>query len=113
MKSKIVFPLLGVLILAFATAPLSAQQPPRYRLVDLGTFGGPHGYGSVNGDGFQLLNNSGTVAFSADLSTPDPNQSFFCFNPDCFQTHSAPWRRGVIPGLPPLPRNNQRHALSR
>ncbi len=112
MKSKIVFPLLGVLILAFATAPLSAQQPPRYRLVDLGTFGGPHGYGSVNGDGFQLLNNSGTVAFSADLSTPDPNQSFFCFNADCFQTHAAQWRGGVLTDLLALPGNNNSAAGS-
>lgn len=41
---------------------LAGQGPtkrPRYKLIDLGTLGGPHSYGSINGDGFQLLNNSG------------------------------------------------------
>jgi len=87
----------------FLTCGSAAQQHPRYRLVDLGVFGGPHSYGSVNGNGFQLLNNSGAVAFSADLNDPDPNQSFFCFNPDCFQTHAAYWKDGVLMDLGALP----------
>jgi hypothetical protein len=33
----------------------------RYKLVDLGTLGGPHSYGEINGNGIPLLNNSGIV----------------------------------------------------
>jgi len=101
--------LLAVLVLP---ARSGAQQHPRYRLVDLGTFGGPHSYGSVNGDGFQLLNNAGIVAASADLSSPDPNQSYFCFNTDCFQTHAAQWKDGVVTDLGALPVNNNSAAGS-
>ncbi len=107
------FPVLTMVVLLLLGVGISgAQQHPRYRLVDLGTFGGPHGYGSVNGDGFQLLNNSGAVAFSADLHAPDPNQSFFCFNPDCFQTHAAYWHGGVLADLGALADNNNSAAGS-
>jgi len=43
-------------------AQLGAQQHPRYRIVDLGTLGGSHSYGSFNGDGVQQLNNAGESA---------------------------------------------------
>jgi probable HAF family extracellular repeat protein len=103
-KQLFAFPL--ALAGLFLACGASAQQHPRYRLVDLGTLGGPHSYSSPNGNGFQLLNNSGKVGFSADLSAPDPNQTFFCFNPDCFQTHAAYWKDGVITDLGTLPGNN-------
>jgi len=96
----------------FLTCGSAAQQHPRYRLVDLGTFGGPHSYGLVDGDGSQLLNNSGAVAFSADLNAPDPNQSFFCFNPDCFQTHAAYWKDSGLTDLGALPQDNNSAARS-
>ena len=51
------------ILLAVLGIQMSAQeqkkQHRRYKFVDLGTPGGPHSYGSVNGDGFGLLNNSG------------------------------------------------------
>ena len=69
--------ILLTLFVALATpAPLAAQATanhPRYKLIDLGTLGGPHSYGSINGDEFRLLNDSGVVASYADTSTPDPN----------------------------------------
>lgn len=66
----------------------------RYKLVDLGTFGGPHSRGSVNGDGGRLLNNAGVVASYADFATPDPNAPDLCFDPDvCLVAHAAKWRR--------------------
>src|SRR5215469_5826787 len=83
-----------------------------YKFIDLGTLGGPHSYGSVNGDGFSLLNNSGVVASSADLSVPDPNAAFFCFDPDCFQAHASKWKHGVITDLGALPGNNNSAAGS-
>ena len=101
--------LLAVLALP---AGLAAQQHPRYKLIDLGTLGGPHSYGSVNGDGFQLLNNSGEVASFADLATPDPNAAFFCYVPDCFQAHAFRWKQGVMSDLDALPVNNNSAAGS-
>jgi probable HAF family extracellular repeat protein len=84
----------------------------RYKLIDLGTFGGPHSYGAVNGDGFQLLNDSGTVASYADLAVPDPNAAFGCYVPDCSQAHAAQWKDGVITDLGALPVNNNSAAGS-
>jgi probable HAF family extracellular repeat protein len=84
----------------------------RYKLIDLGTFGGPHSYGSVNGDGFQLLNNSGAVASYADLAVPDPNAVFGCYVPDCSQAHASQWKDGKITDLGALPVNNNSAAGS-
>jgi probable HAF family extracellular repeat protein len=96
------------------TAPAQAGgKHDHYKLVDLGTLGGPHSYGSVNGEGgFALLNNSGVVASYADLSSPDPNAAFFCYVPDCSQAHAAMWKDGVITDLGALPTNNNSAAGS-
>jgi probable HAF family extracellular repeat protein len=110
-----------IVLAAFVTlalaipARLSAQalaNHPRYKLIDLGTLGGPHSYGSVNGDGFQLLNNSGVVASYADLAVPDPNAAFFCSVPDCFQEHAFRWQDGVMTDIGALPANNNSAAGS-
>lgn len=80
--------------------PLVAQDhgqreiPHRYKLVDLGTFGGPFSRGSVDGNGGRLLNDRGVVASYADFATPDPNAPDFCFDPDvCLLAHAAKWRQ--------------------
>jgi probable HAF family extracellular repeat protein len=103
---------ISVLIVPKAVGQNASTKPPRYKLVDLGTLGGPHSYGSVNGDGFQLLNNSADVASYADLATPDPNASFFCFDPDCFQAHAFLWKNGVMTDLGALPAKNNSAAGS-
>lgn len=90
----------------------SNQKQHRYKLVDLGTLDGPHSYGSVNGNGFSLLNNSGEVASYADLATPDPNAAFGCYDPDCSQAHASLWKDGVISDLGALPVNNNSAAGS-
>src|SRR5437879_1329844 len=59
-------------------------QHARYRLVDLGTLGGPASYFSNGADG--ILNNQETAVGWADTSTPDPYPAF-CFNRDCFVSH--------------------------
>src|SRR5579859_2036232 len=96
---------IGLLAVLASPAWLEAQHT-RYKLVDLGTLGGPHSYGSVNGEGFSLLNNSGEVASYADLNGPDPNASFFCYDPDCFQAHAFLWKDGAMTDLGALPVNN-------
>jgi hypothetical protein len=78
-------------------AQRSGSQPKhkRYRFVDLGTLGGPVSYGSPNGEGNQILNESGVVAGSADTALPDPNAPDFCFNLSCYVTHAVLWKDGV------------------
>jgi probable HAF family extracellular repeat protein len=106
----LVLMLLGGLICAVPAEAGSKHH--HYKLVDLGTFGGPHSYGSVNGEGFPLLNNSGVVVSYADLSSADPNAAFGCYVPDCSQAHAAMWKDGRITDLGTLPGNNNSAAGS-
>jgi len=55
---------------------LSSQHTVRDKLIDLGTLGAPISYGSANGDGGRLLNNSGIVSSYADTSLADPFARF-------------------------------------
>lgn len=115
MSSKIfaVFALTALALAQEQTAAVPGRHHiPRYRLVDLGTLGGPISYGGLNGDGFRLLNDSGGVASHADLAVPDPNASFGCYDADCFQAHASLWKHGVIKDLGALPENNNSAAGS-
>ena len=113
MKSKVLASISAMMLLTALANPIRvAAQHTRYKLIDLGTLGGPHSYGSVNGDGFSLLNDSGGVASFADLAVPDPNASFFCYVPDCFQAHASQWKHGVISDLGALPGDNNSAAGS-
>ena len=102
------FLLIAVGASSFAQAP--SKNSIRYRVIDLGTLGGPISYGG--GVGFRLLNDSGTVASYADLAVPDPNASFFCYVADCCQAHASLWKHGVIADLGALPENNNSAAGS-
>src|SRR5216683_5678245 len=103
---------LPVLVSAPSLGQNASANKIRYKVIDLGTLGGPHSYGSVNGDGFRLLNDAGTVASYADLAAPDPNASFFCYDADCFQAHASLWKHGIITDLGALPENNNSAAGS-
>src|ERR1700674_5577329 len=102
MKPKTITWTTAIAVLAALAIPVrtAAQEHPReqphYKLIALGTFGGPHSYASVNGDGFSLLNNSGVVASYADTALPDPNAPTSCYVPDCFQAHAFQWKDGVM-----------------
>jgi probable HAF family extracellular repeat protein len=70
-----------------------------YKLIDIGTFGGPQSY--VDGDGnggFRVLNNHGALAGAANTSAPDPFPDF-CFLEDCFVVHALQWQNGVLTDL--------------
>src|ERR1700730_11870 len=81
----------------------------RYRLVDLGTFGGPESYvnavfalGSPN-----QINNRGTVVGAAATSHPVPPNKQICRGPDGlvpFVFHAFAWQKGVLTDLGALPR---------
>jgi probable HAF family extracellular repeat protein len=121
MKTAKLICMAAMTLLAALMIPLrlAAQDKPdhnpkhhHYQFIDLGTLGGPHSYGSVNGDGFALLNNSGVVASYADTSVPDPNQAYFCYDPDCYQGRAFQWADGVMTDLGALPVNNNSAAGS-
>jgi probable HAF family extracellular repeat protein len=85
----------------FATLAMPVQlaaQHTRYKLVDLGTFGGP---GSTPTEFQQVLNNRGTVVGGAD--TPSLNPFPNCFNPfnapDCYVQHAFVWRDDALADL--------------
>jgi len=75
-----------------------------YKLIDLGTFGGPQSYVDIPNNYAPVLNDGGVVAGWADTSTMDPYQPNFCFNEDCFVSHAFQSRTsdltdlGVLPG---------------
>jgi probable HAF family extracellular repeat protein len=93
--------------------PLSAQdrqqnqpQHHHYKLIDMGTFGGPQSYiPTYVGFAISAVDNHGVLIGAADTPQPDPFLPNFCFNPDCFVSHA--FRReaggeltdlGVLPG---------------
>ena len=99
--------IIAITILAALTTPIFSvaqgqqaippyqQHYPRYRLVDLGTFGGPQSYvpDGLDITEVRILNNEGTLAGWADTSTLDPYPDF-CFE-DCFVAHAFRSRNGV------------------
>lgn len=86
-----------VLFLAVALAsPLHAQQI-RYRLIDLGTFGGPESKVNSGDDGsfsVSVLNNRGLFAGWAETPQADPFPAF-CFSDDCYVAHAFQWQSGI------------------
>jgi probable HAF family extracellular repeat protein len=98
---RFVLPLLLFEVLAIFSLLLSGQEnsphPRSYRLVEIGTFGGPwSGYNAG-----PIVNRKGTVVGAADTDSLDP---YFpnCFN-DCFVTHAWKWHGGKLVDLGALP----------
>jgi probable HAF family extracellular repeat protein len=123
MKSEILMLASAIALLAVAVVPrrLTAQnghdQAPQYhhyKVLDLGTFGGPNsyfnslnltdafGFGTVFYNLAQVRNARGIFVGFADTSAPDPNPSF-CYLPDCYVTHAFEWRDGKKSDLGTLP----------
>lgn len=79
--------------------PLAAQQAaphrPRYREIDIGSFGGPN---SVYNGGTRFAASDGTIVGAANLDQPDLNTPD-CFDWTCFVQHAWVWREGVVTDL--------------
>ena len=90
------FALLSTACSMLFTSGLLAQSHYRYKLVDLGTLGGPISYGSASGDGARLLNDRGEVSSYADTALPDPFAPDGCFDADCLLAHGFRWKQGKI-----------------
>jgi probable HAF family extracellular repeat protein len=100
------------LVLMAISIQLAAQDPQpkhhHYKLIDLGTFGGPQNY--INGYDFFIpyqaparsLNNAGTLTGWADTSAPDPYPNF-SFNPDEYVSHAFVWNGDSVTDLGVLP----------
>jgi uncharacterized membrane protein len=103
----------GITTLLFALGPsvlLHAQDRHalhhRYKLIDIGTFGGPNS--TLNSGEFitlfsHVLNNRGALVSGADTSSPDPD----CLQAagDCYVAHAFRWEAGVRTDLGALGRS--------
>jgi probable HAF family extracellular repeat protein len=106
MKHQKLFCLGAILLLLTRTiiAQTSAQQSAaggkhhHYKLIDLGTFGGPQSYVYVPANYAPVLNNQGTVAGWADTLKHD-HYPKFCFNEDCFVSHTFQTQNGKLTDL--------------
>jgi hypothetical protein len=68
MKSKLSSHIAATTLFSALAIPvgLAAQEHLRYKLIDLGTLGGPQSFGAN-------INNRGMAVGFADTTTPDPN----------------------------------------
>ena len=105
MKSGTLTCITTTTLLAALAVPIQlTAQHNRYKLVDLGTFGGPNSYletdNGENGAPNQVVNSRGVVAGWADTPAPDPYAPN-CLNPyqDCFLPDAFQWQNGA-PGRP-------------
>jgi hypothetical protein len=90
------------------------QEHHHYKLIDIGTFGGPLSYfnslslsdrfgfsGAFYGFA-EVINSQQILVGGADTSVPDPF-SDFCFTPFCFASHAFAWQNGIEKDLGTLP----------
>jgi uncharacterized membrane protein len=92
----------GVTVCLFTSAiPVRAaeQEHHHYKLIDVGTLGGPNSYFTNITPG-RSLNNHGSATRSADTSVA--LSSPFCFY-DCFAIHALHWKEGIMADLGALP----------
>jgi probable HAF family extracellular repeat protein len=103
--------------LAIPLSGAAAQKHHHYKVIDIGTFGGPRSYfddlNLTDFFGFNTVfynfslvrNTKGVLVGFADTATPDPNAAnpSFCYVLDCFVTHAYAWRNGVKTDLGVLP----------
>jgi hypothetical protein len=103
MKSKFLSILALILVFALLTTSLVSAQQTRYKLIDLGTFGGaasnlaPTPAGGPENPGRALTQN-GVAVGQAATATVDPNFPN-CGDPDCFINHAYRWQDGVLTDL--------------
>jgi probable HAF family extracellular repeat protein len=80
-----------------SSAQAQNAKPHHYKLIDLGTFGGPQS-SFFSSPIVESVNNRGTVVGGADTGLPDPT----CFF-DCNILHAFEWTKGVLTDLGTLP----------
>jgi probable HAF family extracellular repeat protein len=118
MKTNLMRGLAAITLAAAFAVPgtLSAQSDQdnpkhhHYKLIDVGTFGGPNTYLSYPLPGEVQINRHGLVVGVADTPNSDP------YNPnclvDCYLVHAFQWQDGVLSDLGTLPGANNSYAFS-
>lgn len=111
---------IGLIILFAVPFGFTAQKKQdhnkhhHYKLIDLGTFGGPAAYinNDPSGDGGPagILTPSGSVVGAADTSIPDPNYPNSCLLCGPFIFHAFRWQDGSLADLGALPGLNSSFA---
>src|ERR1700747_3655537 len=86
----------ALLLPSASSAQEQRKEHHHYKLIDLGTLGGPQSYVNMPNSYAPVLNSRGTVAGWADTSTLDPFPDF-CFNEEnpCFLSHAFQWQNGT------------------
>jgi probable HAF family extracellular repeat protein len=109
MKSRFLMRFSAIALFAALALPVSlaAQEHAalhhHYKLIDIGTLGGPNFFVQWSGYPNHVLGTNGTVTGGADSSLVDP----LCWNnPDCFLEHAVKWQGGVLKDLGALPGGN-------
>jgi probable HAF family extracellular repeat protein len=82
--------------------PSPNHKHHQYKLIDIGTLGGPASYYSAAGFASQVLNDRGTVTGYGDTSMPDPYAPN-CWDEDCYLGRAFRWQNGVKTDLGALP----------
>jgi probable HAF family extracellular repeat protein len=101
--SIVVIALLTAIAVPSRSSAQSRQHHPRYKLIDMGTLGGPQSYVSIPDASYaRVLNNAGEVTGWADTAIPDPFPDV-CFDDDCFIAHAFAWQREGMRDLGTLP----------
>jgi probable HAF family extracellular repeat protein len=99
------------LFLLWPVVQSAAQTPSpthlRYKLIDLGTFGGPDSSETVE---FPFINNTGMVVGFADTDIPDPNAPN-CLTPQCVIAHAFRWDKGTLTDLGTLASGDNSFAI--
>ena len=81
------------LVAFLSVAEQLTAQTQRYKLIDLGTLGGPNSAETVQSP---IINKEGVVVGFSDTSIP-------CAIPECFFFHAFRWQKGILSDLGTLP----------
>ena len=97
------------LVAALALPIQLSAQHTRYKVVDIGTAGGPN---SLSGaEGIQSLDSKGGVSICSETAVPNPNfpnssPLLSPLSPDPSVVHTSQWQKGRLADLGALPRVN-------
>ncbi len=103
------FAAMAVPFLSSAQDAATHVQPTKhhhYKLIDIGTLGGPNSSVGYGGPQSKTLNSGGIVIGEADTSTPDP----YCVV-DCWVNHAFQLQSGALTDLGTLPGVNSSFAF--
>lgn len=121
-RNLVLFSMVALFLTTVTTVRVSAQEQNNkhhhYRLIDLGTLGGPQSFqleeeqtprAFAGAPASRMINTHGVVTGVADLNVPDPYNPF-CLTLDCFFAHSFMWNDGAMTDLGALPGTNDSFA---